>query len=165
VDDAGVRALIATLTNPDGSSFAADSEVNDVLIQDGWLAIVLGVDHVPRERLARLHALLHEAYPGVEVEIRSGGRVFRGGYGLGTRRHVIAVLGGKGGVGKSTVAVNLSLTLASASASSTATSTARTFPTSSACIPKRSARARIGDYLQSGSRNCAANPTSAGAWK
>jgi ATP-binding protein involved in chromosome partitioning len=112
VDDAGVRALIATLTNPDGSSFAADSEVNDVLIQDGWLAIVLGVDHVPRERLARLHALLHEAYPGVEVEIRSGGRVFRGGYGLGTRRHVIAVLGGKGGVGKSTVAVNLSLTLA-----------------------------------------------------
>jgi ATP-binding protein involved in chromosome partitioning len=38
--------------------------------------------------------------------------VFRGGYGFGNRRHVIAVLGGKGGVGKSTVTVNLSLTLA-----------------------------------------------------
>src|SRR5205823_6533751 len=50
--------------------------------------------------------------PETEIELRCAGRVFRGGYGLGARRHVIAVIGGKGGVGKSTVAVSLSLTLA-----------------------------------------------------
>ena len=59
-----------------------------------------------------MHGHLQAAFPNAEVEIRSGGRVFRGGYGLGHKRHVRAVLGGKGGVGKSTVAVNLSLTLA-----------------------------------------------------
>jgi ATP-binding protein involved in chromosome partitioning len=40
------------------------------------------------------------------------GRIYRGGSGFGDGRYVVAVLGGKGGVGKSTVAVNLALTLA-----------------------------------------------------
>jgi ATP-binding protein involved in chromosome partitioning len=112
VDEAGVREVIATLTRSDGSPAFGDTEISEIHSEDGWLAIVLGVEEVPRERLAQLHAHLTQACPGVEVEIRSGGRVFRGGYGLGTKRHVLAVLGGKGGVGKSTVAVNLSLTLA-----------------------------------------------------
>jgi ATP-binding protein involved in chromosome partitioning len=112
VDEVGVRELIATLTNPDGSPVVGDAEIGEVLIEDGWLAIVLGADEVSTDRMARLHGFLRERFSNVEVEIRGGGRVFRGGYGLGANRHVVAVLGGKGGVGKSTVAVNLSLTLA-----------------------------------------------------
>jgi ATP-binding protein involved in chromosome partitioning len=112
MDEAAVRATIATLTSTDGSVVVADAEISNILIEEGWLAIVLGPEDVARERLTLLHDHLQAAYPDVEVEIRSGGRVFRGGYGFGARRHVLAVLGGKGGVGKSTVAVNLGLTLA-----------------------------------------------------
>jgi ATP-binding protein involved in chromosome partitioning len=59
-----------------------------------------------------VHAHLAAALDGHEIELRAGGRVFRGGHGFGPRRHVIAVIGGKGGVGKSTLTVSLSLTLA-----------------------------------------------------
>jgi ATP-binding protein involved in chromosome partitioning len=111
-DEPSVRALIATLLDPDGSPVIADAQIGNVLIDDGWLAVVLSEESLARQRLALLHSHLSEAYPGIEVEIRSGGRVFRGGAGFGKKRHVLAVLGGKGGVGKSTVAVNLSLTLA-----------------------------------------------------
>src|SRR5262249_59490528 len=45
-------------------------------------------------------------------EVGGGGRVFRGGRGFGPGRDVLGVMGGKGGVGKSTVTVNLALTLA-----------------------------------------------------
>jgi len=112
VDEPTVRALIATLTDVDGAPVVADAQITSILIEAGWLAVVLTAEDIPRERLARLHAHLTAAVADVEVEIRSGGRVFRGGYGFGQKRHVLAVLGGKGGVGKSTVAVSLSLTLA-----------------------------------------------------
>jgi ATP-binding protein involved in chromosome partitioning len=110
VDEASVRAAIAALVEADGSSGFAD--VSDIEIHDGeWLVVVLGAERVAVPRLARLHAHLRQAFPGVEIEIRSGGRVYRGGAGFGAGRHVVAVLGGKGGVGKSTVAVSLALTL------------------------------------------------------
>jgi ATP-binding protein involved in chromosome partitioning len=112
VDEPGVRALIATLVNSDGSPVIVDSHITSVLIDEGWVAIVLTAEDVPHEQLSRLHAHLQDALPDLEIEIRSGGKVFRGGYGFGNKRHVLAVLGGKGGVGKSTVAVSLSLTLA-----------------------------------------------------
>jgi ATP-binding protein involved in chromosome partitioning len=112
MDEAGVRGIIATLTHKDGSAVVTDAEIDNIVIDDGWLAVVLGLEDVARERLSLVHDRLKAVYPDVEIEIRSGGRVFRGGYGLGPKRHVIAILGGKGGVGKSTVAVNLGLTLA-----------------------------------------------------
>jgi ATP-binding protein involved in chromosome partitioning len=112
VDDATVRELIAGLTDAEGAPLIPDSRVTSVTIEPGWVSVVLTEQHVPRETLARLHAHLQAAFAGAEIEIRCGGRVFRGGHGFGWKRHVIAVLGGKGGVGKSTVAVNLSLTLA-----------------------------------------------------
>jgi ATP-binding protein involved in chromosome partitioning len=112
VDEAGIRAFIAELIEADGSPTIPASQVTSVTVEPGWVSVVLTEQHVPRETLALLHAHLKRAVPNVEVEVRSGGRVFRGGYGLGQKRHVIAVLGGKGGVGKSTVTVNVSLTLA-----------------------------------------------------
>jgi ATP-binding protein involved in chromosome partitioning len=102
MDEDAVRAAIAEL----------GEDPTAVEIVDGqWLVVVLSDKPVPRERLARLHAHLERHFPGAEIEIRAGGRIFRGGMGFGSKRHVIAVLGGKGGVGKSTVTVSLALTL------------------------------------------------------
>jgi ATP-binding protein involved in chromosome partitioning len=107
-----VRGVLAHILEPDGTPTIADGEVSGIFIEsDQWLAVVLSNQRVPRERLARLHAHLSRAFPAIEVEIRAGGSVFRGGMGFGANRHVIAVLGGKGGVGKSTVTVSLALTL------------------------------------------------------
>jgi ATP-binding protein involved in chromosome partitioning len=114
VDETGVRAVIAKLTHADGSPVIADSQIGSVsvVVAERWLVVLLGDERIPRETLGLVHAHLAAAFPDVEIEIRGGGQVFRGGFGLGNKRHVVAVLGGKGGVGKSTVAVNLSLTLA-----------------------------------------------------
>ncbi len=112
MDEPGVRAHIATLVGADGAPVLPDAHITSILIDQGWLAVVLTAEDLPRDVLSRLHTHLKQAFADVEVEIRSGGRVFRGGDGFGPKRHVLAVLGGKGGVGKSTVAVSLSLTLA-----------------------------------------------------
>jgi ATP-binding protein involved in chromosome partitioning len=104
VDEDIVRAAMAEL--------GENAAVTHVQIVGGqWLAVMLGDRPLPRERLARLHRHLESRFPGIEIEIRAGGRIFRGGMGFGSKRHVIAVLGGKGGVGKSTVTVSLALTL------------------------------------------------------
>jgi ATP-binding protein involved in chromosome partitioning len=109
VDEASVRTAISGLVEADGSG---SFEVSDVQVANGEsLVVVLSAERLPVERLARLHQHLSDIYPQVEIEIRSGGRIYRGGVGFGSGRHVLAVLGGKGGVGKSTVAVSLALTL------------------------------------------------------
>jgi ATP-binding protein involved in chromosome partitioning len=112
VDEAGVRELIAALSGPDGVPLIAAGEITEVTVEPDWICVILTEHPVPQPVLGRVHSHLSSTFPEREVELRCGGRVFRGGYGLGPRRHVIAVLGGKGGVGKSTIAVSLSLTLA-----------------------------------------------------
>ncbi|MBV9323872.1 MAG: P-loop NTPase [Chloroflexi bacterium] len=112
MDEARIRTLIAALTELDGSAVIPESQITQIDIHDDWIVVNLTEAEFPRAKLGRVHAHLAAALPGVEIELRSGGRIFRGGDGFGARRHVIAVLGGKGGVGKSTVAVSLSLTLA-----------------------------------------------------
>jgi ATP-binding protein involved in chromosome partitioning len=109
VDEHSVRIAIASLVDAGGEPLFP--VVSEVLLAQGWIAIVLGERREQRERLARLHAHLTRIYPQHEIEIRSSASVYRGGEGIGDGRHVIAVLGGKGGVGKSTVSVSLALTL------------------------------------------------------
>jgi ATP-binding protein involved in chromosome partitioning len=94
--------------------------VVDAIVDVDRLIVILGVPEPSRELLSRTHEALSAAAAAPNagwprdlalIEVRSAGRIHRGGRGFGPGRHVLCVLGGKGGVGKSTVAVNLALTL------------------------------------------------------
>lgn len=110
IDIGQVRAFLQRAFSPDA---AALSESLHRLDQEGsWLAVTLGSSTVPRSGLAAIHAILRERWPGHDIEVRSGNTIHRGGTGIGDGRHIVVILGGKGGVGKSTIAVNLAITLA-----------------------------------------------------
>jgi ATP-binding protein involved in chromosome partitioning len=112
MDEASVLAALTTVTDPDGAPLLTADDVAGVVVEGNWLAVVLHkTGAAETEFLARVHGHLTRAFPGAEVELRADGRVYRGGAGFGVGRHVVVVLGGKGGVGKSTIAVNLALTL------------------------------------------------------
>jgi ATP-binding protein involved in chromosome partitioning len=112
MDEATVVAALASLTRPDGSPVVAPEDLAGVMAEDGWLCILLRKEALNRaELLAPVHARLVEAFPNTEIEVRVDRTIYRGGEGFGDGRHVVVVLGGKGGVGKSTVSINLALTL------------------------------------------------------
>ena len=111
LDEPTVRALLAQAADDRGALFTSPDAVASVLVEGDWIVVTVGVDAPSNDLLARIHGCLPQACPQATIEVRAGGRVYRGGEGYGTGRHVIAVLGGKGGVGKSTVAVSLALTL------------------------------------------------------
>ncbi len=107
VDEASVRSA---LTEGDGAPLAAD-EIASVVIEGEWLGVAIAREDATNDLLSAVYERLRTAFPDVSAEVHAGTQVFRGGAGFGEGRYVVAVLGGKGGVGKSTITVNLALTL------------------------------------------------------
>jgi ATP-binding protein involved in chromosome partitioning len=113
VDEHAVRAALLELRWPDGQPLLAADEIAQLVVEEGWIGVVLGKDAPDLGALReQVYAHLTARFPDATVEVRTGKGVYRGGAGWGRGKHVIVVLGGKGGVGKSTISVNLALTLA-----------------------------------------------------
>jgi ATP-binding protein involved in chromosome partitioning len=105
-----VMDALARATDAEGAAIVQADDVANVVVEGDTAIVVLAGDGPGSERLRRLHRQV-VAELGGTVELRTAERVYRGGKGFGEGRHVVAVLGGKGGVGKSTVAINLAITL------------------------------------------------------
>jgi ATP-binding protein involved in chromosome partitioning len=130
MDEGAVRQALLGARDAEGQPLVAADEIGEIAIEGGWIGVVVGRETpslsapglgraeldslAARQRglLPALHAHLSARFPSAEIDLRSPSARYRGGAGFGPGRHVVAVLGGKGGVGKSTVAVNLALTLA-----------------------------------------------------
>jgi ATP-binding protein involved in chromosome partitioning len=110
MDESQIRAGVTTHAVKAG--LAIPDQMVSVVSDGSWTGIVLGQEGIPYATLRRLHEMLTTEFPGIEIELRAERQVYRGGAGFGRGRHVVAVLGGKGGVGKSTVSVSLAITLA-----------------------------------------------------
>jgi ATP-binding protein involved in chromosome partitioning len=111
VDAEHLYAALDSVIGEDGLPLIARDRITAIHQEGSWLAITFGSPGPTRSVLAQAYDRLAEFWPDRTVELRAGNVVHRGGRGFGRGRHILAVLGGKGGVGKSTISVNLGLTL------------------------------------------------------
>ena len=106
---AAVERVVTSVISDSGEPLVTPDHITAFAEEHDWLGVGLSLE-LPVDDLRRLHGALTSQVGGA-VEVRTPTRVYRGGHGFGEGKHIIAVLGGKGGVGKSTIATNLGITL------------------------------------------------------